>query len=208
MSAESVHPRQTEQRRAAGGSKRGTAAYVIGAKDLSPAGCCSTRARFALQFVCALDRADGRLPGPVARVQDRRPARPRRVNTLALLIAYGPLVLSFATLILPLGGWLWEQQSGGRSPSERERLVFEDAIATLSHADPGLRPPRRWFVTRRARTQRRGLRRHADAHPRPAGERLPRSRARARARAPQQPATRASPPRCTASRPRHAGAVH
>src|ERR1039457_4743018 len=69
------------------------------------------------------------------------------VNTLATVIAYGPLVLSFATLILPLGGWWWEQQSGGRSPSERERLVFEDAITSLTYHDPGLRPPRRWFVT-------------------------------------------------------------
>ena len=58
------------------------------------------------------------------------------MNTLALMIAYGPLVLSFATLILPLGGWWWEQQSGGRSPSERERLVFEDAMTTLTHHDP------------------------------------------------------------------------
>ena len=63
------------------------------------------------------------------------------------MIAYGPLALSLATLILPLGGWWWRQQSGGRSPSERERLVFEDAITTLTHHDPALRPPRRWFVT-------------------------------------------------------------
>jgi hypothetical protein len=93
----------------------------------------------ALQFCCAFIRA------MVAYVIlwlvftiGRHSTAP--VNTLALVVAYGPLVLSFATLILPLGGWWWEQQSGGRSPSERERLVFEDAMTTLTHHDPDLRP--------------------------------------------------------------------
>ena len=30
------------------------------------------------------------------------------LNSLLLVIAYGPLVLSLATLILPVGGWLWQ----------------------------------------------------------------------------------------------------
>jgi Zn-dependent protease with chaperone function len=68
------------------------------------------------------------------------------VNTIALVVAYGPLVLSLATLILPLGGWWWEQQTGGRTPSERERLIYDDAIAQLTQTDPDLREPRRWFV--------------------------------------------------------------
>jgi Zn-dependent protease with chaperone function len=68
------------------------------------------------------------------------------VHDLAWLIGYGPLALSLATLILPLGGWFWEQRAGARSPSERERHVLEDAIATLRHTDPKLRPPRRWAV--------------------------------------------------------------
>jgi len=46
-----------------------------------------------------------------------------------------------------LGGWWWQQQSGGRPPSERERFAFEDAITTLTQHHPGLRPPRRWFIT-------------------------------------------------------------
>jgi Zn-dependent protease with chaperone function len=126
--------------------KRGTAAYVIGAKDLNPSWVLLYAGTLALQFGCAFFRAivayivlwlaftiGGYSTAPV--------------NTLALVIAYGPLVVSLATLILPLGGWWWEQQSGGRSPSERERLVFEDAITTLTQHDPDLRPPRRWFVT-------------------------------------------------------------
>jgi Zn-dependent protease with chaperone function len=127
-------------------SKRGTAAYVIGAKDLNPSWVMLYAGTLVLQFGCAFFRA------MVAYIVlwltftiGRQSTAP--VNTLALIIAYGPLVLSFATLILPLGGWWWEQQSGGRSPSERERLVFEDAITTLTHHDPDLRPPRRWFVT-------------------------------------------------------------
>jgi Zn-dependent protease with chaperone function len=68
------------------------------------------------------------------------------VHTVAWIIGYGPLILSFATLLLPVGGWLWIQQSGGRTPSERERLLYEDALAVLTRADPQLRPPRRWFV--------------------------------------------------------------
>jgi Zn-dependent protease with chaperone function len=68
------------------------------------------------------------------------------VHVLAWIAGYGPLILSLATLALPLGGWLWQQQSGGRTPSERERLIYEDALSVLSQADPKLRPPRRWFV--------------------------------------------------------------
>lgn len=68
------------------------------------------------------------------------------VQSLALLVGFGPLALSLLTLLLPLGGWLWMQQSGGRAPSGRERLIYEDALAVLTQARPGLRPPRRWFV--------------------------------------------------------------
>jgi hypothetical protein len=128
------------------GTKRGTAAYVIGAKDLNPSWVMLYVGTLALQFCCAFIRAMvAYIVLWLAFTIGRHSTAP--VNTLALIIAYGPLVLSFATLILPLGGWWWEQQSGGRSPSERERLVFEDAMTTLTHHDPDLRPPRRWFVT-------------------------------------------------------------
>ena len=128
------------------GMKRGTAAYVIGAKDLNPSWVLLYAGTLALQFGCAFIRAMvAYIVLWLAFTIGRHSTAP--VNTLTLIIAYGPLVLSFATLILPLGGWWWEQQSGGRSPSERERLVFEDAITTLTQHDPSLRPPRRWFVT-------------------------------------------------------------
>jgi Zn-dependent protease with chaperone function len=126
--------------------RHGTAAYVIGAKDLNPSWVLLYGATFAAQFFCALFR--GMFAYAVLWIAFTIGGQSTvYVNTLAIVIAYGPLVLSLATLILPLGGWWWQQQSGGRSPSERERLVFEDAITTLTHHDPDLRPPRRWFVT-------------------------------------------------------------
>jgi Zn-dependent protease with chaperone function len=68
------------------------------------------------------------------------------VEGLVALVAYGPLALSLATLVLPVGGPWCEQRSKARSPSQREQLVLDDAIATLKAANPGLRPPRRWLV--------------------------------------------------------------
>ncbi len=68
------------------------------------------------------------------------------VNLLALVIGFAPLPISLGTLILPLGGWFWQQTEGGRRPSERERAVFDMAIAPLREADPSLRVPGRWFV--------------------------------------------------------------
>jgi len=65
---------------------------------------------------------------------------------LTLLAGYGPLALSLATLILPVGGWWWQQQEGGRSPSEREQLIYDDAICQLRQYQPRLREPRHWFV--------------------------------------------------------------
>ena len=54
-------------------------------------------------------------------------------------------MISLATLVLPLGGW-WFQQHGRAAASERERAVFEAAFEQLRGVDPQLRPPRRWFV--------------------------------------------------------------
>ena len=68
------------------------------------------------------------------------------INELALVIGFGPLFVSLATLVLPLGGWWFQQRQGGRRPSERERAVFEAAFEQLQGADPDLRAPRRWFV--------------------------------------------------------------
>jgi Zn-dependent protease with chaperone function len=68
------------------------------------------------------------------------------VSTLVLLVGFVPLALSLGMLVLPWHGWWWEQQYGGRAPSERERLLFEEAMARLREVDQGLRGPRRWFV--------------------------------------------------------------
>ncbi len=68
------------------------------------------------------------------------------VNLPAVVIGFAPLAISLATLVLPLGGWWFQQQMGGRRPSERERAVFESAFELLRGVDPNLRAPRRWFV--------------------------------------------------------------
>ncbi len=122
-----------------------TSAYVISAEEIRPSWALLYAVTFALQLICGAIR--GLIAYPLLWLlftvfgQTTSPA-----HTLAWIIGYGPLILSAVTLILPLGGWLWEQQIGGRSPSERERLIYEDALAILAQADPALRPPRRWFV--------------------------------------------------------------
>jgi heat shock protein HtpX/STE24 endopeptidase len=68
------------------------------------------------------------------------------VHYLALAVGFGPLFLSLATLVLPLGGRWFELREGGRRPSEREQAAFEAAFAQLCAADPKLRAPGRWFV--------------------------------------------------------------
>ncbi len=68
------------------------------------------------------------------------------VKMLALIVGFGPLVVSLATLVLPLGSWIWQQALGGRRPSEREQAVLDAALAQLREADPGLRAPGRWIV--------------------------------------------------------------
>jgi Zn-dependent protease with chaperone function len=122
-----------------------TGDYLISKDELAPGWLMLYAITLALQLPCAFIRSllayavlwvgltiAGHSTGPV--------------NTIALIVGYGPLALSLATLILPLGGWWWEQQTGGRSPSQRERLIYDDAILQLKQADPGLREPRRWFV--------------------------------------------------------------
>jgi len=119
--------------------------YVISAEELAPGWVLLYVVTFALQFVCGLVRGMAAVAvlWPLFLILGWSTGS---VNSLALVIGYGPLLLSFATLILPTGGWLWQQKTGGRAPSERERLIYEDAILVLSAADPELRPPQRWFV--------------------------------------------------------------
>jgi Zn-dependent protease with chaperone function len=120
-------------------------AYVISVQEISPGWVLLYAATFAIQVLCAAIR--GLVAYPllwlIFTILGQSTAS---VHALALIIGYGPLALSFATLLLPLGGWLWRQQIGGRTPSQRERLIYEDALAILTQADAELRPPRRWFV--------------------------------------------------------------
>jgi Zn-dependent protease with chaperone function len=126
-------------------AKPSLSAYLIDVRELAPAWLLLSAVTFGIQIVLAPLRgavAYGLL-WLILTILGRSTAL---VHLLAWFAAYGPLILSLATLVLPLGGWLWQQQSGGRTPSERERLIYEDAVAILSQADPKLRPPRRWFV--------------------------------------------------------------
>jgi len=102
-------------------------------------------ATLALQIPCAAARAFLSYP-PIWVVLKlthltTTPARP-----LSLAMGYGPLAISLLTLIAPFGGWWWQQREGGRAPSEREQLIYDDALARLRSHHPRLREPRAWFV--------------------------------------------------------------
>lgn len=129
----------------ASGATPSTGAYVISRREVSPAWLMLYAGTFALELLCAGFR--GLVAYPVIWVAFKILGWPTSpVNTLTLVAAYGPLALSAATLVLPLGGWWWQQRMGGRTPSERERLIYEDTISQLAGQNPELRPPRRWYV--------------------------------------------------------------
>jgi len=139
------HSRSSLAPSAASAEKIGTSTHVITAKELAPGWLLLYAITFALALLCGAVRAT--LASPLLWVVFKLLGEPTVLaDDLALVLGYGPLALSLATLILPLGGWWWEQRSGGRSPSQRERLAFDDALATLRYAEPDLRPPRHWFV--------------------------------------------------------------
>ncbi len=122
-----------------------TGEYFISPKELSPSWLLLYLATFALQVPCAAIR--GFVAYPVIWLLFKLLGQPTTpVHPIALVVGYGPLALSLATLVLPLSSWWWEQQAGGRSPSEREQLIYQDALAQLRAIDPSLREPRRWFV--------------------------------------------------------------
>lgn len=126
-------------------TRAATRAYVIDPGEISPGWVALYAVTFALQALCATIRALIAYP-PLWLTFTILGQSTALAHKLAWLIGYGPLVFSLATLVLPLGGWLWMQQAGGRTPSDRERLIYEDALTILGRADPQLRPPRRWFV--------------------------------------------------------------
>jgi Zn-dependent protease with chaperone function len=63
-------------------------------------------------------------------------------------LALIPTGWSILALIWPGGsGWWWRQQSGGREPSQREWLAYEDAFTQLREQAPEPLPePASWFV--------------------------------------------------------------
>jgi Zn-dependent protease with chaperone function len=63
-------------------------------------------------------------------------------------LALIPTGWSIFALITPFGGgWWWRQNMGGREPSERERLAYQDALELLRHhSNQPLREPGSWFV--------------------------------------------------------------
>jgi Zn-dependent protease with chaperone function len=63
-------------------------------------------------------------------------------------IALIPTGWSVLALMTPFGGgWWWAQNMGGRDPSQRERMAYQDAIEHLQAQSSGpLRLPGFWFV--------------------------------------------------------------
>jgi Zn-dependent protease with chaperone function len=119
--------------------------HLISRREVSPSWLLLYAATFALQALCAGFRAF--VAYPTLWVAFTILGWPKAaLHPLVLLIAYGPLALSLATLILPAGGWWWQQRIGARAPSERERLIYEEALRELTDQNPSLRPPRRWCV--------------------------------------------------------------
>jgi len=66
---------------------------------------------------------------------------------IALIAALFPMAWSALALILPATGrWLWQARMGGRSPSERERRAYEDAVHILAQTGYDLPLPSHWLV--------------------------------------------------------------
>ncbi len=127
-----------------------TSEYLIKPNEISPGWVLLYATTFALQLFCASFRAF--IAYPILAVFSWLFAmftggiHLPHIHLAAVVIGYGPLALSLLTLILPIDGWWWQTAEGARRASERERLIYEDAIEQLKQTDPGLREPRRWCV--------------------------------------------------------------
>ena len=64
------------------------------------------------------------------------------------LVALLPTVWSVVALFNPTGGaWWWQTRAGGREPSKREQLAYQDAVQLLqANSATPLPLPRHWFV--------------------------------------------------------------
>ena len=69
-------------------------------------------------------------------------------TTVWLEIALIPTLWSILALASPFGtSWWWKQRTGGRKPSEREKLAYHDATNLLqAHTRKPLPRPASWFV--------------------------------------------------------------
>lgn len=65
-----------------------------------------------------------------------------------LFVVFIPTLWSVSALLRPVGGaWWWRTRAGGREPSQREQLAYQDAVELLQSYTPKPLPlPRRWFV--------------------------------------------------------------
>ena len=125
--------------------KQRLSAHLIRPGDLNPGWVLLYAVTWALQYFCAACRF--LLIDAVLALLDLITGWGWPVNIPSVVIGFGPLGISLATLVLPLGGWWFQQQLGGRRPSGREQAVFEAAFEQLRAADPKLRAPRRWFLS-------------------------------------------------------------
>jgi hypothetical protein len=64
------------------------------------------------------------------------------------LVALLPTAWSAVALFNPTGGaWWWQTRAGGREPSKREQLVYQDAVELLqANSEKPLPLPAHWFV--------------------------------------------------------------
>ena len=84
-------------------NRAGTSRYLIGLQEISPGWVGLYAVTFAIQLLCAAVR--GVIAYPVLWVIFKILGQSTgMVHTLAWIVGYGPLILSGATLILPLGG--------------------------------------------------------------------------------------------------------
>ncbi len=69
-------------------------------------------------------------------------------SNVLFLIALAPTLWSVLALVTPAGsGWWWRQHAGGRKPSQREQLAYQDAVEHLqAHSEKPLPLPASWFV--------------------------------------------------------------
>ena len=94
--------------------KQRLSAHLIRPGDLNPGWVLLYAVTWALQYFCAACRfllIDG-----ILALLDLITGWGWPVNIPSVVIGFGPLGISLATLVLPLGGWWFQQQLGGRHP--------------------------------------------------------------------------------------------